>query len=293
MQILKVLVSDKLKSLIPGNRNRTNQRYAALLAELNRDWPGITFGATNGVPWLQLPDNGPRLHGFWSDDKHTALCHQLQHDLPPNLAPEYFRLARDFVTRYSYPHLRPDTKPIGYPVEQLGGFHGQHKDAIPDLEDATDRAELSEAFRPKPGETILDCGAFLGFGDLKVAADIGDGRIFAVEAASACHALLKTNVEWNGISNVVPIHGGIWDGGGGMSLERGEAQANTLVREISEGQSRELIPSMSIDMLVAQRYVGRAICHRSSRHDKPNLKWRRSRGVGGCPQDANGFASPH
>src|SRR3546814_2475932 len=93
-----------------------------------------------------------------------------------------FRLIKDCITRYVYPHMRPDLKPAGFPVGQMFGFHGQHKDTIADLHDTTVQAVLAEAFRPRHDEVIVDCGCFLGFGELRLAPEIPQGHIYAIEA---------------------------------------------------------------------------------------------------------------
>ena len=55
--------------------------------------------------------------------------------LPTSIA-EHFRLVKDYINRYVYPHmrLRPEAT-AGYAAERLWGFHAQHKDAIEDYPD--------------------------------------------------------------------------------------------------------------------------------------------------------------
>ena len=56
--------------------------------------------------------------------------------------------------------------------------------------------------QPGDAEILIDCGAFLGFGSIRMSRDATAGRVFAIEASSDCFALLKRNVETNGASNV-------------------------------------------------------------------------------------------
>ena len=100
----------------------------------------------------------------------------LRPELPATLEKPFFRLAKDYLTRFEYPHMRPDLKPAGFDVEQLWGFHGQHKDAIADYPDAAACERLMRAFTPKQDDVFIDCGAFLGFGDIRMALDAASAR---------------------------------------------------------------------------------------------------------------------
>ena len=240
-----------LKLFVPGYRAKWRWRYAAMLSELAALMPHLNYGESEGVPWIELA-GGPRLHGFWTEPDNRDVCRILAPDLPPGLPVGHFRLIKDCLNRYVYPHMRPDLKPEGFPPEQMFGFHGQHKDAIADLADAEARAELVAAFTPREGEVIIDCGAFLGFGDSRLASDIGSGRIYAVEADHDCFDLLERNVQHNAIVNVTPGHRGIWKGEGELELESGFAQANSLVSEVHRGEERQRVRTVAIDTLVAE-----------------------------------------
>ena len=135
----------------------------------------------------------------------------LEHELPTSLPKTHFRLVKDYINRYVYPHMRPDLKPAGYAAERLWGFHAQHKDAIEDYPDASARDLLREAFRPSAGEVIIDGGAFLGFGEIRLAPDIRGGRIIAIEANPDCHALLVRNLTHNRVDGVTALHAAVWE----------------------------------------------------------------------------------
>lgn len=221
-------VPRSIKNLVPGYRSRWRDAYRALLAEIAELHPSIEFGQTGDTPWIELKETGLRLHGFWTEGAELELYENLRPDLPAHLPRTHFRLCKDFINRYRYPHLRPDLKPQ-YPREQLHGFHGQHKDALVDLPDSSAVESLTELFRPKLGEIIIDGGAFLGFGDIRVAAEVGNGHIYAIEAARSCHTLLRQNVEFNKVANVTPIHRAVWKENGTMNLGTTYAQGNSLV----------------------------------------------------------------
>ena len=143
-----------LKLFVPGYRAKWRWRYAAMLSELAALMPHLNYGESEGVPWIELA-GGPRLHGFWTEPDNRDVCRILAPDLPPGLPVGHFRLIKDCLNRYVYPHMRPDLKPEGFPPEQMFGFHGQHKDAIADLAGHRPRIRLAGWYR-RGGRLIAD-----------------------------------------------------------------------------------------------------------------------------------------
>jgi FkbM family methyltransferase len=246
-----------LKRLVPGYTARWRHRYGGMLAEMHRLFPGLRFGETDGGPWIEQQQDGLRLHGFWTEAENADAYALLHPELPAGLEKPYFRLFKDYLTRFAYPHMRPDLKPAGFAVEQLWGFHGQHKDAIADYPDSAAQQRLMQAFVPKADDVFIDCGAFLGFGDIRMSRDTPSCRIIAVEANKDCHALLSHNLQYNGISNVTARHNGVWREAGTLNLETGFAQANSLVEEVHKGERQQIVDTISIDGIVAAENLDR------------------------------------
>jgi FkbM family methyltransferase len=240
----------ELKMLVPGYRARWRRSYACMLAEIAKLAPRLCYGQDGNVPWIEL-ESGPRFHGFATEKANREVFRLLRGDLPAGIPETHFRLVKDCLNRYVYPHMRPDLKPAGYPVEAMFGFHGQHKDAIADQPEET-RAVLNEAFGPKQGEIFVDCGAFLGFGELRIAPAIGDGHLYAIEASGACHALLQRNLTHNKIANVTALHRAAWKEATELELETTEAQGNSLIGEVQKGIRKERVRTVSIDGLVEE-----------------------------------------
>jgi FkbM family methyltransferase len=251
------LVPRAAKNLVPGYRRHWRHSYAALLSEFQRLVPSLSFGETDGVPWLEHSTSDLRLHGFWTEHEDADLFDDLRPDLPRALEKKYFRLTRDYLTRYMYAHMRPDLKPGGYSSPEMMGFHGQHKETIVDFEEVSVREALIDAFRPRPADVIIDGGAFLGFGDIRLASDLKDGTVYAVEASPQCHALLELNVSHNGISNIVPIQRGVWNEFSTIDLQSSYAQANSLVSEVHTGETTVSVPTVTIDGLVESYNIQR------------------------------------
>jgi len=243
-----------LKALVPGYRARWRNRYGCMLSELARWVPRVTFGEDDTGPWLEVRD-GPRIHGFTTEPINLEMFGLLRRDMPEALPASHFRLMKDLLTRYVYPHMRPDLKPKGFAVEQMFGFHGQHKDAIADLPDPRVRARLVEAFRPKPDDVILNCGSFIGLGDLKTAPEVAAGRIYSVEANADCFGLLCKNLQTNRANNVTPIHRAMWNELTELQLESDLAQRNTLITEVHKGKWTQSVATVTLDSLVREHDI--------------------------------------
>jgi FkbM family methyltransferase len=239
-----------IKFLLPGYRARWRARYACMIAELRALAPQLTYGEDDGVPWIELEDANLRLFGFRTEQKNAEVYRILRDVLPPDIPLSHFRLVKDCLNRYVYPHMRPDLKPAGYSAEAMFGFHGQHKDAIADITDAGLQKRLSLAFVPQPDDVVIDCGPFLGFGELRIAPALESGHMYAVEADRVCHALLSRNISHNGINNVTALHRAVWDSETELDLQSDFAQANSLVAEVHKGAAVERVKTITVDRIV-------------------------------------------
>ena len=244
----------RIKTMVPGYRAKWRKQCRAMIDEIAKLWPRLRCGEEGGTPWIEV-DGEVRLYGFATEAANREIHHILRADLPPDLPATHFRLVKDCLTRFVYPHLRPDLKPAPYPTEGLFGFHGQHKDAIADLPDPVARARLTAAFLPKVDDVIVDCGCFLGFGELRLAPDLPRGHMYAIEADRKCHALLMRNLAANGAENVTPIHRAAWNEATEMALETSFAQGNSLIAEVHKGSATETVRTITVDGLVAEHGV--------------------------------------
>lgn len=235
-----------LKVLVPGYRAGWRARTACFLAETAALAPRLRYGWDDRTPWIEI-DTQTRFYGFETELENRELFAILRPNLPHALPLSHFRLVKDVLTRFLYPHMRPDLKPVGYLADAMFGFHGQHKDAIADLPDASERALLTEAFRPKNGEVFLDCGAFIGMGEVHLAQAISGGRYYAIEASHACHELLERNLQHNKIEGARAIHRAVWNEDTELHLEASYAQANSLVRAVHVGMRTETVRTISLD----------------------------------------------
>ncbi|MEQ8667349.1 MAG: FkbM family methyltransferase [Rhodospirillales bacterium] len=238
-----------LKLCIPGYRARWKRRSQCLLDHFNEHAPRLTFGEEDGVPFLANEEKGLKLYGFWNDPKSDGHYRLIRPYIPAAVPESHFRLFKDYVNRYIYPHMRPDLDVVGYTPDQMAGMHGQHKDSIQNLP-AAHRQELIDAFTPRAGDVIINCGAFIGFGDIRLAESVTRGRIIAVEASRECFEFLQRNLDASGASVVTPIHRAVWNTITTMELESDFAQANTLVGEVHKGRYTQEVETITIDRIV-------------------------------------------
>ncbi len=148
--------------------------------------------------------------------------------------------------------MRPELNIAGYKPDQMAGFHGQHKDSIQNLP-IESQSILTKAFTPSPEDVIINCGAFIGFGDIRVAEELSSGgRIIAVEASQSCYDLLRRNLTANQASCVTPIHRAVWNTVTTMELESDFAQANTLVADVYKGSHTQQVQTITIDQIVQE-----------------------------------------
>lgn len=245
-----------LKLMVPGYRAAWLTRCRALIDHINQLDSSLTFGEDGDDPWLQLPDGGPRLHGFPTDpgkaEVHRIISPAFHRDVPV----ERFRLILDYINRYLYPHLRPDLRPNGYGESQMFGFHGQQKDELR-VSPAVRRPVLLELFRPKVNDVVIDCGSFLGFGEIRIAPELGRGRAIAIEASEPCYRRLSRNLAENEIRNVIPLHRAVWNCETEIELKTGHAQANSAFDDIALGQDIQKVQTVTIDGVVRDQGLDR------------------------------------
>lgn len=234
-----------LKLVIPGYRTRWLRECRALIEHVNRLAPQMSFGDDADGPWLTVA-SGPRLHGFETDPGKAEVHRIIAPAFAQPLPVERFRIVLDYINRYLYPHLRPDLRPEGYAESEMFGFHGQQKDQL-QVSSPERRTALLQLFRPKLGDVVVDCGPFLGFGEVRISPELGSGRVIAIEASAACHKRLSLNLAENQVSNVIALHRAVWNCDTELDLSTGHAQANSAFSEIAPSEAKQKVRTVTID----------------------------------------------
>lgn len=210
----------------------------------------------SGVEQVEFPylvlEGSVKLYGRFPSDLERAAYHHWRHKISANITEETIRVAMDVVLRYKYPHALPNLVPP-YPRARRASFHPQHKETIWDLPNYTDaeKKSLAEKFAPQHGECFMDVGAYIGFGIVRMAREIGtDGRIIAVEADPVAFEILKKNVEANQLTNVALVPKAVGGKTGTSIFFKTERQANSLVADVVDAKDGINVEVDTIDNIL-------------------------------------------
>lgn len=242
------MIKDYLRSKYLGRRYQTLIRY------INAYHPEFGCELEEGrVPVIHYA--GLTFRGFPNSSADMSIYKILKKYLPQEMKPEFYRIVRDVITRYIFPHMIPQLKPLSRNGNSMNGFHGQHKDSLQEIRDPYLREKLIDIFNFRHDDTIVNCGAYIGFGDMRVGRMVPDGKVISLEAKKECFDILERNITANKIANVHPLHKAIWKQNGMMDLNVGELQSNSLVFNAShfgsdpEKDQQQPVEATTIDSL--------------------------------------------
>ncbi|HET9910265.1 MAG TPA: FkbM family methyltransferase [Anaerolineales bacterium] len=205
----------------------------------------------NGVetPFVVLSD-GVVLYGILPSEFEKEICWRWKNMINPNIREETFRVAMDVVLRYQYPHAMPHIT-MPYPRQARKCFHPQHAETIADIPrlSENERKHLVTIFELNKGEKFLDVGAYMGFGAVRMARELGpNSKIIAVEADPKSLALLDLNIRSNNLQNVSIVQKAVSSVNGGTApFYITERQANSLVSGVVDSGSAIQVPTVTID----------------------------------------------
>jgi len=206
----------------------------------------------DGFPWVSL-SNGYKFYGFLPSSNDRVLYKLIDKTLKEKLVEDAFGVAIDIVLRYIYPHAQPDKTPPYSLFARRMCFHPQHVDTIQDIPGASQefKTKLLELFAIKKGEVVVDVGAFIGYGALKIGSLVGTaGKVIVIEADPDCRRLLEMNIKENSSGNIQIIPKAVWNEKGERSLHRSYQQANSLVQDIVKGTNTVQVHTDTIDNIL-------------------------------------------
>ena len=256
MSLLHILGNQYLpEGLKPPLRRLINPFYLkALIAELD-NLPISETGVSKDeipTPFVRLR-NGLTLHGQFPTESELRTFASIQDKIGQYISPETIGVATAIITRYLYPHAMPNLT-MPYSERQRRIFHPQHVETIEDLpkSSVTQKNWLKKKFTPKPGESFLDIGAYIGFGAIRMTSELGNNSmIIAVEADPTAQRILRKNLVENNITNISVAAKAIWNEVGLRQYKLSGNQANTLVEGILQSPVKEItVEADSIDNLL-------------------------------------------
>lgn len=138
-------------------------------------------------------------------------------------------------------------------------FHLQHIETIEDLPglSSAQKNELKDIYLPKPGESFVDVGAYIGMGTIRMSKEIGaNAKIIAIEADSDSLELLESNILRNNLSNVTIVPKGVWSRECISDFHKAGAQANSLIDNIVNSKDVVPIKTTTLDTIIQNSDVG-------------------------------------
>lgn len=110
----------------------------------------------------------------------------------------------------------------------------------------------------KPGMTVLEIGAYLGYYALRAASQVGPtGRVVAVEAVPENYEILVRNVARNKIGNILTRNVAAWSETATLSFYRQSNQAGSLIQGIVSPSEAHLVRAESVDEIAKASDLGR------------------------------------
>ncbi len=234
-----------------------------MLQEINQLPIAEVGECEDGTRTLRLTD-GPTFHNFGPKQielpacTYTYLHAYLKEDQQRVLPQESMDMAADVVCRYLYPHADPTIAPP-YPSRERGTFHPQHRDTIEDIPDLSlaEKQEMTDRFRLEAGDVVLDVGAYLGYGAMRLSEQVGkEGKVISVEADHRNQGMFEKNIHGNGIKNVSLVPRAIWSERGQQEIFWNDSQLNSLVDGIVLQRNTRTVETDSVDNIVEDHNLG-------------------------------------
>jgi FkbM family methyltransferase len=173
-------------------------------------------------PWVEL-ENGLKFYGFFPTKEQRILFKSIK-DKISNVEEDYFAVVMEIISRYIVPRSLPG-ETVYNPSKYI-----PLRDPLNDFTlDTSQRKELADRFHPQEGAVFVDVGAFLGYGTMRIAEQVGKkGRVIAFEADPEILHILKKNIECNGFDNIEIVPKAVGKEIGEYCFFRKEGTVNSL-----------------------------------------------------------------
>jgi FkbM family methyltransferase len=90
-------------------------------------------------------------------------------------------------------------------------------------------AAYLKALQPKPGDVIIDAGAYCGLTAYEFSRAVGpDGKVIAIEADPNNYAVLCENIKNNGATNITPVNAALWKEMGTLQFQAEGSMGSTV-----------------------------------------------------------------
>lgn len=209
-------VSDVLTRYKPEVLRRCPKRFSPMIAYLRK--AGFeASGIGDGLAYVVLP-KGKTIYGYISKPSHVRQYKFVKDLVSPALTAETFFLGLNIATRY----LR-------------------------------ENFDEPFAFQIKPGDTVVEVGAYVGHLSMWFAESVGaGGRVIAVEMMAQNVQILKKNVLENSMQDIVKVvQGGAWHSRGELVVKSKGMQRSSLasIESLENGEEFKISVNTLDNML--------------------------------------------
>jgi FkbM family methyltransferase len=167
-----------------------------------------------------------------------------------------------------FDHYADSVIPVKEDSKQITNFNGQRYHRLTGFGDvpflfpsltepyATTKEYLDFADL-KPGQTVLDIGAYAGVTSIIFAQLVKPGRVYALEADATNYGCAKINVEMADkameLSNITLINKAVWSHNNGILFSSEGAMGSSAVTFTGGGRGREIrVPSTTLESFVQE-----------------------------------------
>ena len=108
-------------------------------------------------------------------------------------------------------------------------------------------------YQPKKGDTVFDCGAWIGHFTLMASRLVGkNGMVYSFEPQEEIYNMLKKRIKERNIKNVIPINSAVYSHKSTMSVEKETSSADFTIVDIKNGK---LSNPVTIDMVDLDSFI--------------------------------------
>ncbi len=228
--------------------------YAPAMVRGIQDLIDANFATTEindkTLPQITLPD-GVILVGQMPTPKEVKLFSPFFNKI--GIPSNYICMALDYVTRYKYPHMAVGFEHLTENLNQRRLFHPQHRNFAQECDTFSDdlKNKIKEVFTINHDWTIVDIGAYMGYGSLWASNIVTNGRIISVEAIRDNYDIANKILSLNNKKNWSLINSAIWHTSNQtLEIARTTRQANAIDSNVIDGGSSKTVKTISIPSLI-------------------------------------------